>query len=147
MRRLPVPLVPAWLRWLGVAAVAGFVFATSVLVTPPPEPVVPGKVDPLPLDKWRHFLAYAAIAYALAYALADSERPRTHLAAGVVTLTVLYGVGIELWQWTIPNRFFSLGDAYANAIGAALVVGWYAVEPYLQLRPVTSFLPASESDS
>lgn len=146
MRRLPVPLVPAWLRWLGVAAVAGFVLVTSVLVTPPPEPIVPGKADPLPLDKWRHFLAYAATAYALAYALADSERPRTHLAVGVFCVTVLYGVGIELWQWTLPNRFFSVEDAYANAIGAALVGVWYAVEPYLQLRPIMSFLPTNESD-
>jgi VanZ family protein len=147
MRRLPIPLFPAWLRWLGVATVAGFVFATSVLVAPPPQPVVPGKVDALPLDKWRHFLAYAAIAYALAYALADSDRPRTHLAVGVFGATMLYGIGIELWQWTIPNRFFSVMDAYANAIGAALVVVWYAAEPYLQLRPLSSFLPVSETDA
>ncbi|WP_335999003.1 VanZ family protein [Halorientalis halophila] len=147
MRRLPVPLVPTWVRWLGVAAVAGFVFATSVLVAPPSEPVVPGKVDPVPLDKWRHFLAYAAIAYALAYALADSDRPRIQLAVGVVCLTVLYGIGIELWQWTIPNRFFSLADAYANALGAALVVAWYAIEPRLDYRPVLTVLSRGESAS
>ncbi|MFB6084200.1 MAG: VanZ family protein [Halorientalis sp.] len=141
MRRLPVPLVPAWVRWLGVATVAGFVLVTSVLVAPPPEPVVPAPPDLLPLDKWRHLLAYAALAYALAYALADANRPRSHLAVGVFSVAVLYGVGIELWQWTIPNRFFSVEDAYANAIGAALVVGWYAVEPYLRFRPVSAFLP------
>ncbi|AQL44226.1 hypothetical protein BV210_16565 [Halorientalis sp. IM1011] len=147
MRRVPVPLVPAWLRWLGVAIVAAFVFVTSVVVAPPPEPIVPGKVEIIPLDKWRHFLAYGAIAYALAYALADSDRPRTHLAASVFCVTVLYGIGIELWQWTIPNRFFSVGDAYANAIGAALVVVWYAVESYLQFRPVASFLSEREPDA
>lgn len=147
MRRLPVPLLPGWVRWLGVAAVAGFVFTTSVLVAPPPQPVVPGKVEIVPLDKWRHFLAYAAIAYALAYALADSDRARTHLAVGVFCVAMLYGIGIELWQWTIPNRFFSVADAYANAIGAALVVVWYAVEPYLQFRPLTSFGPLRDTDA
>ncbi|RXK49322.1 VanZ family protein [Halorientalis pallida] len=147
MRRLPVPLLPAWLRWLGVAAVAGFVFVNSVLVAPPPDPVIPGKFDFVPLDKWRHFLAYAAIAYALAYALADSERQRTELAVGVFCVAMLYGIGIELCQWTIPNRFFSVEDAYANAIGAGLVVVWYAIEPYLQLRPLSSFVQASETDA
>lgn len=146
MRRVPVPLVPAWLRWLGVAVVAGVVFVTSVLVAPPSDPVVPAPPSLLPLDKWRHFLAYGALAYALAYAVADSDRPRTQLAAGVFAVTVLYGVGIELWQWTLPNRFFGIGDAYANAIGAALVVVWYAVEPRLRFLRLSALLDADQSD-
>jgi len=45
--------------------------------------------------------------------------------------TVLYGVGVEFGQSLIPERFFSVGDAYANAFGAALVVPWYALRPYV----------------
>lgn len=46
----------------------------------------------------------------------------------VVGLTVLYGVGLEAWQSLIPRRYFSVGDAYANALGALLVL------PLLALR-------------
>lgn len=73
MVRLCVPLLPWWLRWAVVAGLAAFIRAS--IVTVPPETVVtqlpPGPEDPLPLDKWRHFLAYATLGCALAYATAD----------------------------------------------------------------------------
>jgi VanZ family protein len=39
--------------------------------------------------------------------------------------TVLYGIGIEYGQSLVPERYVSLGDAYANALGAVLVLPWY----------------------
>ena len=145
MSRLRIPLLPAWVRWLGVLAVGAFIFYTSILTTPPPEPVVPGKPDLLPLDKWRHFLAYAAFGGALAYATTDRERPVWQLALVVIGVTVVYGVGIEFWQSFIPNRYFSVGDAYANTLGAVLVLPWYAVRSRIPLQPVLTSLDFGHS--
>jgi VanZ family protein len=37
-----------------------------------------------------------------------------------------YGVALELLQWGIPYRAFSLGDIAANLLGAGFGVGlWY----------------------
>jgi VanZ family protein len=54
--------------------------------------------------------------------------------------TVLYGVGVEFGQSLIPGRFFSVGDAYANAFGAALVVPWYALCRYVEFVPLRSWV-------
>ena len=132
MRRLPLPLLPAWVRWGGVVTVAAGIFVLSIIVAPPEEPFV----DPpafLALDKWRHFLAYAAFGGSLAYATADWEWPRWLLAVLVVGLAVGYGLGIEAIQGTLPDRYFGLGDATANAFGGLLVLPWFAVRPYLRL--------------
>ncbi len=67
---LPVPLASAWLRWTGVGVVAAVIFYASILIAPP-ETVLDARPGLVPLDKWRHFLAYAAFGYALAYATTD----------------------------------------------------------------------------
>ena len=134
-----LPLLPRWLRWTGVFAVASLIFYLSILTTPPAEPIVT-KPDPLPLDKWRHFLAYAAFGLSLAYATTDWQASTRVLAVGVVGTTVLYGLGIEFGQLFLPNRYFSLGDAYANAIGGVLVLPWYLIRPSVSFTPVESWL-------
>ncbi len=135
-----VPLLPRWVRWAGVCAVAAFIFYTSLLTAPPPDPIVPGKPDLLPLDKWRHFLAYATLAGALVYATVDLDRSVRFRVLFVVGVAILYGIGIEFGQSQIPNRYFSLGDAYANAIGTALVTPWYLVRSRIQFQPVLTRL-------
>lgn len=138
MRRLPLPLLPTWLRWAGVLAVGIVIFYYSLLALPPAtvDAAKPGPPELIPLDKWRHFLAYFAFAGALAYATTDLERPRWQLAAFVLGTTVLYGFGIELGQATLPNRYFGLGDAWANAAGGLFVLPWYLIRPYLEPRPL-----------
>lgn len=126
MTELRVPLLPAWLRWAGVVAVAAVIFYLSVVSAPPADPVV-DPPDLIPLDKWRHFLAYAGFGGSLAYATTDWEWSTRRLAVLVLGTTVVYGVGIEVWQAFVPARYFSLGDAYANALGAVLVSPWYLV--------------------
>ena len=130
-----LPLLPAWLRWVLVAGVAGFILYTSVL-TPPPTYVDPAKPELVPLDKWRHFVAYAAFAGALAYATTDWGLEARDAAAFVLGITVAYGVGIEAWQAFVPDRYFSVGDAYANALGAVLVAPWYILRPYVTFEPI-----------
>ncbi|WP_372479531.1 VanZ family protein [Halomicrobium sp. HM KBTZ05] len=137
MSAFRVPLLPSWLRWLAVAVVGGVIFTLSVVVAPPGEPVVK-PFDLLPLDKWRHFLAYAAFGGTLAYATSTWRWSTGRLAVFVLGITVAYGVGIEIWQWFLPNRYFGLGDAYANALGAALASPWFL------LRDRLSFVSPSE---
>jgi VanZ family protein len=127
MSSLRVPLLPAWLRWLGVVAVAAAIFYLSVLTVPPEQAIVPGKPDLVPLDKWRHFLAYAALGGALAYATVDWEWRTRWIAIVVLAAVVVYGVGLELWQSLIPDRYFSVGDAYANALGGVLAMPLFAL--------------------
>ncbi|WP_018256175.1 VanZ family protein [Halomicrobium katesii] len=138
MNDLRVPLLPSWLRWLAVAVVGGVIFTLSVVVAPPGEPIVAGPPDLLPLDKWRHFLAYAAFGGTLAYATSTWRWSTGRLAVFVLGITVAYGVGIEIWQSFLPNRYFGLGDAYANALGAVLASPWFL------LRDRLSFVSLSE---
>ena len=117
-----VPLLPAWLRWGGVLLVAMGIFYLSVITAPPETTIVPGRPDLVPLDKWRHFLAYAAFGGALAYATVDWEYRTRTIALGALAIVVAYGVGIEVWQSFIPDRYFGMGDAYANALGGVLAM-------------------------
>jgi VanZ family protein len=135
--QLRVPLLPAWLRWSGVLATATVIFYLSIVTVPSPDQViVPGRPSLVPLDKWRHFAAYGALAGSLAYATVDLDRPTRQRLLAVVVVTVAYGVGIEFGQSTIPDRYFSLEDAYANALGAFLVLPWYLVRSHVEFEPV-----------
>lgn len=135
MRTLRVPLLPAPARWAGVLAVAAVIAYLSVVAAPPEDPLL---VDPtvIALDKWRHFLAYAGLGGALAYATADWQRPRLVLALGVIVVVTGYGLGIEGVQALQPDRYFTWSDATANAIGGLFVLPWFAVRPSVELVAV-----------
>lgn len=141
MTEVRLPLLPAWLRWMGVAAIAAVIFYLSVVTVPPADPVVEPP-DLIPLDKWRHFLAYAAFGGSLAYATTDWEWSTRRLALLVLVVTVVYGVGIEIWQAFVPARYFSLADAYANALGAVLVTPWYLLRSRVSFVPLGSWAAA-----
>lgn len=135
-----LPLLPRWLRWFAVVAVAGLIFYLSIVTVPPAEPIVPDPPDLIPLDKWRHFLAYAAFGLSLAYATADWNVDARWLGVAVVGVAVLYGLGIELGQTLRPERYFSVDDAYANAFGGLLVTPWYVLRPYVTFTGVRSWV-------
>lgn len=146
MRRLPLPLLPASVRWAGVLVVGAVIFYFSLVALPPAtvDAAKPGPPDLIPLDKWRHFVAYVAFAGALAYATTDSDRPGWQLATFAVGTTVLYGLGIELCQSLLPDRYFGFGDAWANTIGGLLVLPWFAVRRRLEPLSVPSLLGLDE---
>ncbi|MDX1747829.1 MAG: VanZ family protein [Halobacteriales archaeon] len=137
--RLRVPLLPSWVRWLAVLSLARFIFYVSI-VTAPPETVDPFKPEFLALDKWRHFVAYAVLCLSLAYATATWELQGWLLATLVIGSVVIFGVGIEFGQSLIPRRYFSVGDAVANAVGGLLVTPWYLVRSRLEFVSVSEFL-------
>jgi VanZ family protein len=137
---LRVPLLPWWVRWTVVAGLAAFIFYVSI-VTVPPETVVDQvkPSDAFQRDKWRHFVAYAALGYALAYATTDWDLDGRTLAAVVLLTTVVYGVGIEFGQSLLPSRYFSVADGVANALGGTLVLPWYLLRSRVEFVPVSRF--------
>lgn len=74
-------------------------------------------------DKLLHVVDYAALAFALGYAV--RARRWTTLVTVAVAAAAVGGV-VELLQGPIPTRDTSLVDAAANTLGAALgTAGWW----------------------
>ena len=77
------------------------------------------------VDKLLHVVDYAALSFALGYAV--GRRDRTTLLA-VFVAAVAVGGAVELLQGVVPTRHPSLADAAANVVGAALgTAGWWFV--------------------
>lgn len=126
-----VPLLPRVVRWtlaLGLLALLAYLSLA-------PRPEVPG-ADLLPVPALSHALMYAALAFALAYALARWDRlPREKMAA-VFALAVAYGALMEVGQLFRPTRSFQLLDLAMNALGAAIGAAWCLIEPRVRYRRV-----------
>ena len=61
------------------------------------------------------------------------------LATLVILTTIIYGIGIEYGQSLIPERYFSVNDAYANALGGILVIPWYVLRQYTEFVSLQEF--------
>lgn len=76
-------------------------------------------------DKLLHVVDYAALAFALGYAVRRRDAPGL---LGVFVVAVAVGGGVELLQGLLSTRATSLADAVANAVGAAVgTVAWWLV--------------------
>jgi len=71
-----------------------------------------------------------------AYATANWRRRPTGGPPPSLVATVAFGVLIEFAQAAVPYRQFSPADMVANAAGALLVVGWFAIEARVRYRRV-----------
>jgi len=72
-------------------------------------------------DKQNHFIAFCTLYVLLSLAY-------KHLSTRLkVVLLVLVGFQIEITQYFIPNRFFSLMDIVADCIGIVIGIGIYRV--------------------
>jgi VanZ family protein len=121
MPRLPLP--PRWLRIAGLLAVVGVIVYFSLLDAPPTT------FEPTPwYDKQLHFASYAAVTVAAAASTVELRERRWYRIAVVVAFAVAFGVGIELAQWPLADRYASLGDVAANVAGTALGSLWFPVE-------------------
>ena len=132
MYRPAVPELPRAVRYAGLLVVAVGIAYFSFTGNPPAQP--PGGQGG---DKTLHFVAYAALGLAIAYATLDDRRPLVR-AALIVGGAGLYGVGIELVQWPLPERYFGLDDIAANLIGATLALSWLLVERVTRYVPVAA---------
>lgn len=137
-----LPLFPRWVRWGIVFVVGGYIFYASLITIPPVTAVDAAKPSILPLDKWRHFVAYAAFGGTLAYATADWHIRLRYRALAVILITLTYGMGIEIGQIFAPHRYPSVTDAYANAIGGLLILPWYVLRPRIEFRRISDLLPS-----
>jgi VanZ family protein len=114
-----------------VLAVAAGIAYFSLTGDPPAQP--PGAGD----DKTLHFVAYATLGLAIAYATLDDRRPLVR-AALIIGGAGLYSVGIELVQWSLPERYFGLGDIAANLGGATLALSWLLAERVTRYVPLAA---------
>jgi VanZ family protein len=73
-------------------------------------------------DKFYHVAEYLVLGLLLVRALRYSAFPRNPLAASVaaIAIGVLFGIGDEMFQATVPGRESSMLDASADAIGLSL---------------------------
>lgn len=136
---LRIPLLTSRIRWLGVLTVAGLILYWSLPAAPPPDPIAPtptsateGTPDLLPLPTWRHFLAYCALGLSLSYAIADRSASPYRRAMIVFLAATGYGAVIELGQALVPHRSAHLADVVTNALGVAMSLIWYGLEPRLR---------------
>ncbi|WP_202614485.1 VanZ family protein [Halostella litorea] len=117
VRRLP----PRRYRVAAALAVAA-VLTVGSLVPTGGSLSISGPLGLLGADKWLHGIAYAGLAGTTAFALVEDVRVDVRLAARTGAGAVAYGVGMELLQAALPYRTFSLADAAANCVGAAVGV-------------------------
>lgn len=143
MERFRVPLVGCWVRWSVVFVVAAAIFFASVVVEP--DGTAGGLLGPH-WDKFLHALAYAVLAFVLAYATATWRPGSSRRVLAVLAVTIGYGVVIELVQAAVPYRYFSPLDMGANAAGALLVLGWFGLEARVRYRRVAA-VEAAVTDS
>jgi len=94
-------------------------------------------VRPVPLDKeaqsslipgWDHIFAYFVLASSLVIVLLDFNI--NYLFFTTIIISFFYGFGIEIIQWILPWRYFSVYDSLLNLIGSSLVV---IIKPFLKL--------------
>jgi VanZ family protein len=128
--RLRLPLLPKWLRWSAVLAVAGVILYSSVIAVPPS--VERGQALIPHLDKILHGVAYAVLGVTIAYALLRSRFSRRQRALLVLCVAASYGVAIELVQGQITARTASVADAFANVLGALVAIAWYAIVDHVE---------------
>lgn len=129
MRRLPVPVLPRWLRLAGVLSVSGVIVYFSLFAgLPSPPGDGPGGLIAALWDKKLHLAAYAGLGYSLAYASVEERKWGTRRVAAVVLVAVAFGAAMELLQGLLPTRYFGAYDLLADAIGALLVLPWFALE-------------------
>jgi VanZ family protein len=110
-------IVPVQIRIIfAVCAIFGIIYFSIV---PPPGSgaISSGPMGIIPYSYWLHFGSYAGLAVLLGYATAHIPRPEWQL--WVFFVTVGTGTTIELIQYTIPARTFSMGDISINIIGVS----------------------------
>ena len=134
---LPLPLLPRFLRYTAVAVVAAIIFYGS-LVTVPETTIDDLRLTFIQPSHWRHIVAYATLAYTLAYATDHWHLPRFKHAAIITAIAASYGITMELGQQFLPHRSpFLVTDVLVNTLGASLVLCWFLIRPHLAIQPVT----------
>lgn len=131
MHPLPLPALPRRVRYAGVVSVAFIIAYFSFTGTVQPPGAGPW------WDKRLHVIAYAALGLSIAYATLDDQRT-TRRVLLVVAGAALYGAGIEIVQFFLPDRYFGIGDLAANLIGALVGASWLVCKRGIRYVPFVS---------
>lgn len=110
------------------AAVTGI---TILATTPLSYPVIPDVND-----KFNHVLAFFVLAL-----LADFSFPEKKFAVAMILSLLGYGLAIEIIQYFLSHRMFSLLDLAADAAG----IGLYKISSPLLKKVWMEFLSKTES--
>ena len=112
-------------RWSHVSTAAVLVYwAAMLLGTHLPGPAVPSTPYS---DKTLHFVAYAGLAFLLAWAWATRRRFLWGGPVFALLVAALYGGLDEITQTFIPGRFGDVLDWCYDALGAVTGVGAFAI--------------------
>lgn len=128
---LSLPLLPRWIRYLGVGVVLGLLGYFSLAGTVS----APSGAGSL-WDKRLHLIAYAGLTLSLGYATVEYRRHRMLRVLGVIGFALVVGAGIEFAQSYIATRQASSLDMIANAIGVLLASLWFLIEPHIRYLDV-----------
>ncbi len=79
-------------------------------------------------DKLNHFVAFLVLAFLL-----DFSFPGSRFNTKKILLLFSYGVGLEVIQYYLPNRMFSLFDVGANILG---LLGYSLLIPFIKRLPI-----------
>ncbi|MDH3637472.1 MAG: VanZ family protein [Gammaproteobacteria bacterium] len=82
-------------------------------------------------DKLAHVVTFLVLAF-----LADFSFPRSEFGSVKVLSLLVYGLGIEIVQYFLPERTFSLFDLAGDGLGLAAYVG---LVPLLRRVPALAF--------
>lgn len=99
----------------------GIVLVTAAAITyysVRPLPIGPYEPSGISITYLYHGVAYFFLAGALLLYFHDT--PRGHVEA--VLIASLFGAIIELLQYGVPGRYFSIVDLLVNTAGAALIL-------------------------
>lgn len=110
-RKVPAPLI----------ALALFILSSQSTLPLPPTPLIG-------VDKIAHFIAYGALAFAIAlmFPLHWWKKPlKTALIA--ITIASFYGITDEIHQSFVPERDTSIADWVADTLGALCGTAFYYV--------------------
>jgi len=114
-----------------ISLAAALIGITILAVTPLSYPVVSGVND-----KFNHVLAFFVLAL-----LTNFSFPEKEFAAAMILSLIGYGLAIEITQYFLPHRMFSLLDLVTDGAGIGL---YKAFRPLLK-KVWMEFLTKTES--
>lgn len=111
-------LIPIWLRIVMAISTISVVIYYSIVPPPGSSAISRGPLGILRFSYWLHLISYTGLTIIVGYTTAHVPRPDWQLWVFVIVVGI--GVLIELIQYTIPARSFSLLDILVNLVGVLI---------------------------
>jgi VanZ family protein len=110
MPNKPLNIRKAVMLWFSTAGYMGLIFVLS-------SQQKFGFSFPANSDKIIHALAYMPLGF-LFYMSLRASGAKNYLLVAASLLACMYGISDEIHQFFVPGRHASLGDVFADAVGA-----------------------------